>query len=84
MEEVLNNDIPLNRRGPPDGTVDVTTDVTAVLDKFKNLEGAPARARSDIDPTRPDQIVNMTDVTYVLDAFRGSDYPFEPAPPPCP
>ena len=84
MEEVLNNDIPLNRRGPPDGTVDVTTDVTAVLDKFKNLEGAPAKARSDIDPTRPDQIINMTDVTYVLDAFRGSDYPFEPGPPPCP
>jgi len=78
-------DCTTNPCGPPDGIVNVTTDVTAVLDKFRNLEGAPIKARSDIDPNRPDQIINMTDVTHVLDAFRGFDYPFEPGPPPpCP
>lgn len=69
--------------GPPDGSVDIATDATAVLDKFKNLEGAPAKARCDLEPNRPDRKVNISDVTSVLDAFRGSDYPFA-GPVPCP
>jgi hypothetical protein len=72
--------------GAPDGTVGVSTDVTAALDKFKNLEGAPTKTRCDIEPGVPDLVVNITDVTCSLDAFRGQGYPFGPtAPPPlCP
>ena len=70
--------------GPPDGVVGIPTDVTAVLDKFKNLDGAPIKARADIEPQIPDHSISITDVTYVLDAFRGSPYPFSPSgPPPC-
>ncbi len=68
---------------PPDGVVGVPTDVTAVLDKFRNLEGAPIKARCDIEPSEPDRLINISDVTCTLDAFRGFDYPFEPGPDPC-
>ena len=68
---------------PPDGTVGVTTDVTAILDKFKNLPGAITKARADLEPTLPDLKINIADVTYCLDAFRGFSYPF-PGPSPCP
>ncbi len=75
--------------GPPDGSVDITTDVTAVLDKFRNLGppaipiAAVAKARADIEPQTPDQLINITDVSQVLNAFRGFGYPFSPGPPPC-
>ncbi len=61
--------------GPPDGTVNVTTDVTAILDKYKNLEGAVVKARTDIEPNRPDWVINITDVMQCLDAFLGFTYP---------
>jgi hypothetical protein len=61
--------------GPPNGRVDVTTDVTAVLDKFKNSLNALVTARADIEPQVPDQKINISDVTFALDAFRGRSYP---------
>ncbi|UCC32668.1 MAG: hypothetical protein JSU86_10365, partial [Phycisphaerales bacterium] len=67
--------------GPPDGTVGIPTDVTAVLDKFKNLvpPGVPCaavmKARADVEPNLPDWLVNVSDVSHVLDAFRGFAYP---------
>jgi hypothetical protein len=69
---------------PPDGVVNITTDVTALLDKFKNLTGAPRKVRCDLEPAVPDHVINITDVTYSLDAFRGFDYPFVQLPDPCP
>jgi hypothetical protein len=57
--------------------------VTAALDKFKNPAGAPAKARVNLEPSTPDPLVNIADVTYVLDAFRGFGYPFMPGPDPC-
>lgn len=69
---------------PPDGIVGIPSDVTAVLEKFKNLPGNLTKARADLEPARPDLLVNITDVTSALDAFRGFPYPFEPSgPPPC-
>jgi hypothetical protein len=69
---------------PPNGTVDVTTDVTAVLDKFKNLPDAPSKTRCDLEPEEVDLLINISDVTYCLDAFRGFSYPFDTVPSPCP
>jgi hypothetical protein len=69
--------------GPPDGEVYITADVTMILDKFKNLAGALAKARADIEPALPDLLINMTDVTWAVDAFGGGDYPFS-AGAPCP
>ncbi len=66
------------RWNPPDGSVDVTTDVAAMLDKFRNLAGAPIKARCDVDPELVQQIVDITDIDRVLDAFRGFPYPFDP------
>ncbi len=74
---------PLIPCGPPDGVVNVTSDVTAVLNKFKNLVGAPVKARSDLDLATPDQKINISDVTIALDAFRGMPDPYPPAPDPC-
>ena len=72
------------RCSPPDGSVDVTMDVTAVLDKFKNLVGAPITARADVEPAIPDQVINISDVLQVLNAFRSRSFPFPPDPLPCP
>lgn len=70
-----------NPCGAPDGTVGIPTDVTAVLDKFKNLVPpsvpyvAITKARADLDWATPNQRVDISDVTCCLDAFRGVDYP---------
>jgi hypothetical protein len=61
--------------GPPDGIVNVTTDVTSVLDKFKNLPGAVIKSRADIEPNKVEWLINITDVTYCLQAFVGGTYP---------
>ncbi len=67
----------------PDGTVTLVSDVMAILEKFRNQTSAVTKARADIHPDLPDQIVSILDVTAGLDAFRGSVYPFPP-PDPCP
>ena len=64
--------------GPPDGGVDIVTDVTSVLDKFKNLANAPAKTRADVEPSLADLLINISDVTFVLNAFGGSAFPFAP------
>jgi hypothetical protein len=60
---------------PPDGIVNITTDVTAILDKFKNLPGSVMKVRADVEPNIPDFLVNITDVTHCLDCFLGATYP---------
>ena len=60
----------------PDGDVDFD-DITAVVDKFRNLPGAPIKARADIAPDMPDQIVDFTDIPAVVDAFRSLPYPYD-------
>lgn len=70
--------------GLPDGSVDVVTDVTSILDKFKNLPTAPSKVRMDIEPARIDFLINITDVTRALDAFSSLSYPFLIVPELCP
>ena len=73
-----------NPCGAPDGTVGIPTDVTAVLDKFKNLVPpsvpyvAITKARADLDVATPNRRVDISDVTCCLDAFRGVTYPPDP------
>lgn len=64
--------------GPPDGSVDVVTDVLAVLNKFANLPGSPIKVRCDLEPAVPDHIIDIRDVMRVIDAFRGFSYPHLP------
>ncbi len=67
---------------PPNGTVDFI-DISAVVDKFRNLPGAPDKARADVSPAVPDRVIDFVDISYVVDSFRGNDYPF-PFPEWCP
>ncbi len=73
--------------GPPDGNTGIV-DVTAVLDKWKNLPGNVKKVRADLegspggDHRLPDQAINITDVTYCLGAFLGDTYPPFGFPPP--
>ena len=64
---------------PPDLSVDITLDVTQILDKFKNLEGAISILRADLEPKDVDFVINISDVTFDLNAFSGSAYPFVPS-----
>ncbi len=78
---------------PPDGVINMASDVTAVLDKFRNLEPPDvtcppvAKARADLDWKTPNQLIDISDATCCLDAFRDVPYPppsFQPpGPPPC-
>ena len=68
---------------PPDGTVDIITDVIAVVDKFANRPGAPRKARADVDPCRVDFKIQFIDIVLTLDAFRGLAYPCSPTAAPC-
>jgi hypothetical protein len=58
-------------------------DISALVEKFRNLPNAPAMARADVYPSLPDQILDFSDIATVVDAFRGVAYPF-PGPTPCP
>jgi hypothetical protein len=64
-------------------SVDVTVDVVAVLGKFRNQTNSPVKARADVEPLRVDQKISISDVTRILDAFRGRPYPYLPGSPPC-
>jgi len=62
---------------PPDGQVDVTRDVTAVMDKFQNRFDAPTKPRCDVDPDTPNLVVEIADVLKVNQAVGNSPYPFD-------
>jgi hypothetical protein len=69
---------------PPDGDVDLVSDVVGALDKFGNRPGAPIKARVDVEPAVADRLLNITDVSRIIDAFRGVRYPFAAVPAACP
>ncbi len=66
---------------PPDGRIDFI-DITAVVEKFKNLPGAVIKARADLAGNIPDLVVDFVDISSCVDAFRGDPYPFD-GPPDC-
>ena len=68
---------------PPDASVDITTDVTSILSKFRNV-GGPTKSRADLEPALPDGLVNISDVTFCLNAFSGDGFAFAADANPCP
>jgi hypothetical protein len=68
-----------NNPASPQGAVDFN-DISSIVDKFKNLPGAPTKSRADVAPDVPDQIVDFSDIPAVVDAFRGVRYPFDGPP----
>ena len=60
--------------GPPNGSVDIVTDVVAVLRKFSNLPGAPIKARCDLVPATPNHVVDFSDVLSAVFGFQGLTY----------
>ena len=73
--------------GMPDGSTGIV-DVTAVLDKWKNLARSVWKVRADLegapsgDARVPDQAINITDIVFTLGAFVGQTYPPPGFPPP--
>jgi len=61
---------------PPQGVVDFV-DISAVVDKFRNLPSAPRKARADllnstVSQPKPDKKVDFVDIGYCVDAFRSN------------
>ncbi len=57
-------------------------DVSALINKFKNVPGAPIKARSVLVGTIP-SLTNDLDFGHIsacVDAFKGAPYPFSPPP----
>ena len=68
----------------PDGRVDITTDAVAALDVFRNQPCTMHKTRADVYPATVDAVIDIVDISSVIDAFRGEDYPFEPPTWSCP
>jgi len=71
---------------PPSGTTQPDAiDVAQLVNKFKNLAGAPSRSASQVQPNVPElhADVNALYIAGVVDAVKGSAYPFS-GPCPCP
>ena len=64
------------RWSPPDGLVGITTDALACIEAFGHRPAAPPQELCDLEPQIPDEVINILDIVYVLDAFRGLLYPF--------
>jgi hypothetical protein len=69
--------------GPPEDTVNLVTDIVSLISKFQNLDCAPSKTRSDLQPANVDFKVDFVDVVQCLGAFTGGSYPFVPEGDPC-
>lgn len=59
----------------PDGNIDVL-DIVVIVNKLKELPGAPSTPRADLYPGIPDQVVNALDITVAVYALKGFPFPF--------
>lgn len=66
---------------PPNGRIDFV-DISAVVEKFRNLPGAPIKARADLAGNVPDRVIDFLDISETVDAFRALPYNFD-GPPGC-
>ena len=72
--------VPPNATGQPD-----VTDVAQLVNKFKNVTGAPVKAISQLQPNLPElnADINALDIVSVVDAVKQRAYSFS-GPCPCP
>ena len=54
-----------------------------LLEEHGGVEGAIAAHRRSGAEEIPDDVIDFTDIGYIVDAFRGNDYPFD-GPDECP
>jgi hypothetical protein len=85
MKTRRSGDVETGYNPPGTGTQPDASDVTALVNKFKNLAGAPVKARSQLQPNLPElnTDVSATDIVAVVDAYKGFAYPYG-GPCPCP
>jgi len=64
---------PPSATGQPD-----VTDVSQLVNKFKNLSGAPVKAIAQLQPNLPElnADINVLDILAVVDALKGTKYAF--------
>ena len=55
----------------PDTQVDFH-DITATVDRFRSLPGAPSVERCDLVPEVPDGVVDFIDIAAIVDKFKDS------------
>jgi choice-of-anchor B domain-containing protein len=60
---------------PPNGDTNFI-DIAGLVDKFRNLPTAPGMAKADLSPSQPDGILDFTDISACVNAFRGFGYPY--------
>ena len=60
-------------------------DISAVVDKFKDVSGAVSKARAQLytNVPNPSASVDFSDIAACVDAYKGQSYPF-PGPSNCP
>lgn len=58
-------------------------DITAIVDKFRDLPGSVSKTRADLAGATPDFVVDFDDITAIVDGFRGFAYPYTGSDP-CP
>ena len=68
----------------PNGTADIFPDILGLIGAFGNQPGNMTKIRADIEPCTPDSKINISDITFAIDAFRGQPYPFGPGVLVCP
>ena len=69
----------------PDGSIDLTTDITMILDAVRNSATSVGKARADLEPCLLDFKVNIiSDVVFAIEAFRSLPFPFAPGDGNCP
>ncbi len=62
---------------PPEGNMSMN-DLMAALQAFGNAATAPPKHWADVHDDGPNQLVNMSDVLLLVNAFGGSAYPYNP------
>jgi hypothetical protein len=76
------SDSSTNPPGPPNTVVD-GSDIVGVLNKFRNVAGAVRKSRAELAPGTIDMLIQVNDITLVVDAFSNDPFPFG-APVACP
>lgn len=73
---ILGDVIGLGPAAPPDAQITVL-DLGAAVDVLAHRPNALDMARADLSPADPDGWVNIIDVGWIIDTWKGKPYPFQ-------